>query len=1570
MLFPYRKLLSVICIFLLVAGIISVGIFSRPQPARAGLPVLIFGDVTKILEKVLKIVVAVAYKSGLQHFLNRVAYDTATYVASGGEGQKPAFITKGWGPYLDEVKDEALGVFFLTGVDMAIDEVTMAEKAEACEKYCEQPMKVSSTGNPLCVGKSGVGFMESTANEARYDKCLEDNKENAAKLAEKNKNIAETRGVLKKKLQLCSPLSLDIQMKINLFARNILEPPKPLCTFNQIRKAQKLAFISINGMDISRESFRDLQMKDFPKFSNYYNLQENDFGAGLSIVAEGYGVMEKGAKAGELQRLGGKGFKAIGDLVTGEIKTPDVMREEAVTTAQKEGYKSYLTFTGEAVADAFKVFTNTLVSKFFQRIITKGFNPNAGSKAARFDPTSGVIGSTRGAALQFAEFLKTDFTSHTSVELLVDLTACPSEVIGRGPENCVITENFRSAIERKLSLSEAVKQGYLIGNYTFGFDAQGNQPDINGGLPYRTLVILRKHRIVPVGWELAALYIKKYAKEKVTLGELMAAYDQCGQDGGELSPYCRLLDPNWTFKAPLSECYREGAGEDNLLLHQPPICDTDTNGDGIIKCPPDIFTPAMDRQTVCVDQRTCIIEKPTGCLAYGYCTAERQVWSINGGECPAQFTSCLEVTKQGTEETQSFVLNTTDDMGCTPTASAGCRRYAKVWDADANKWKDSLSSNMNYFLNSAASLAAAQFCKDGRAVGCAEYFRIRHLDTDMRPYTVAEYQTLLPQVIAGGQYSDGTTRTADTLYLNNQARSCKGPAGNPGQYVGCQLYTPRDPGALAADIPAQPIRATIDPVTNVITAWNDECPSSCAGYQRFEQMATNFEAGIPLSPGVTMIPSTAQQCPAQDAGCDEFTNVDEVARGGEGREYYTYLRQCVKPGTGRGEATYYTWQGSDTTGFQLKVWSLVAGAGGAPAVVGAKLDRVDAAQRWDGIDCEGDFNSVSPDLDCREFIDTSLNYYYRYFSMTTEATDNCHEYRRTINQRIYQANPLHSIACAASSAGCREYRGSDGGIVQSLFADTFEGGSYAPWTGTNLAVSSESALRNNYSLRVVSGAQRGGFRVEMQTPYVLKFWAKADVARTVTFVITNSDGVLLSNGLGSASIGAEWQQYTLGSATVSAGGDAQVSMSSNGTVYLDNITLQTANSYVIKDSWKTPAICDQDPPGTRLIGAHVGCAAFDDRSAGQTLYFRRFTNLCPEKFAGCEALINIQNSDYPGAKTYYSGSGASEVTVPADTLAYLIPEEEAKCEANQAGCTVLGLAEKQPASAAGQFATVALTNTVVMVDPDDWSDAVNDSTALCTLPGEYCANWTVTGGGSSNRTFKDPIGFTCEYATKGGQTNWYRKGLSISCPSVSVVATCDSAPYIGCTLSGGECPDGGACVTLGHCIGGRSMSAQVTADNTPYRDLNLCVSNADCADFARPGNPGLCSSYVARCPGEHSSCTEYIDPRLPEACDRALPYGQKRCKLNPATSCLSDDDCRGVGDRCSLTGCDAYYMKKDSLDSTTLGACESVNPELGCVGLHETGGGPDSIYTVRVCTNATTVVCLTERDCPAGGRCE
>ena len=218
--------------------------------------------------------------------------------------------------------------------------------------------------------------------------------------------------------------------------------------------------------------------------------------------------------------------------------------------------------------------------------------------------------------------------------------------------------------------------------------------------------------------------------------------------------------------------------------------------------------------------------------------------------------------------------------------------------------------------------------------------------------------------------------------------------------VGCQFYRPvnNDP-----------------PVPAIIKYPTDYCPAECVGYDTFKQEPTHFEQDGEYP--VYLIPSTAKKCSSQHEGCDEFTNLDEVDRGGEGLEYYSYLRQCQKPDddTENTCQTYYTWEGSDTTGYQLKTWPLKESnlSNKAPCTYISYnsngepyCDEVDDSPIFDkykdikrpnenGKTCyhAGDMTDDNPN--CRQFYDEDGNIFYRFYSRTITCSEDCHPYRKT-----------------------------------------------------------------------------------------------------------------------------------------------------------------------------------------------------------------------------------------------------------------------------------------------------------------------------------------------------------------------------------------------------------------------------------------------------------------------------------------------------------------------------------------------------------------------------------------------
>jgi len=278
--------------------------------------------------------------------------------------------------------------------------------------------------------------------------------------------------------------------------------------------------------------------------------------------------------------------------------------------------------------------------------------------------------------------------------------------------------------------------------------------------------------------------------------------------------------------------------------------------------------------------------------------------------------------------------------------------------------------------------------------------------------------------------------------------------------------------------------------------------------------------------------------------------------------------------------------------------------------------------------------------------------------------------------------------------------------------------------------------------------------------------------------------------------------------------------------YLDNIILTETQDdlYLIQDSWQTPASCTQVVDGRNMLG----CEAYKDQQ-GQDWYLRSFDHLCRDELVGCEAMIDTYNSLDPEMAQYnQSNSDASDdVTVPADSLVYLVYDQNKLC--NQVGCQALGLFEYQ------RDGSIQITTKYLINDANKYGTEQNP---LCQYNEEGCEEFKLKDGGVEY--FFDPTVFTCEYKQVKGNYGWYESGTEILCPLIT---------------------DGS---TQGHCLGGRDKSGSLD---------NLCSQASDCTDYARATEIGSCSQWVGLCPTEQSGCTEYQDPSNPAGCDKQAVYG-------------------------------------------------------------------------------------------------
>ena len=589
----------------------------------------------------------------------------------------------------------------------------------------------------------------------------------------------------------------------------------------------------------------------------------------------------------------------------------------------------------------------------------------------------------------------------------------------------------------------------------------------------------------------------------------------------------------------------------------------------------------------------------------------------------------------------------------------------------------------------------------------------------------------------------------DKVYLQN-ADSCDL------EDLGCQLYT-KENGTVS-------ISAVIND--------QDKCPSECLGFESFLEMPTNFDTS---SEWQNFIPETGTEC--NSPGCESFTNLAEVEKGGESNEYYTYLRKCLILPEESGQCNnYYTWVGSDTTGYQLKRYQLKKSVNGGPARIEPYSD---AQIKWGK--CEDETDLLN-NAHCREFYDSNENKYFRIYENTITCSEDCVQYRRDKDGTELMALPQLSKACSESDVGCRQYKGLETSKTGRVLFNDFEFGVDSNWSAgnnSNISLSSESLAVSGHSLKVdkKSGAIRGqafydvSNLVNKKNTYNLSLWVKGTSSITIGFSSRQEENIQGLNPL-------EWDQIDLGNIIFENGISDTEKLrieSQAGEFYIDNLLLESGSSLsLLEDSWQTPESCTIDD---------VGCSLYSKEGENQSYYLKSFNHLCQEEKVGCTPFIDTKNYESPLEKEFDLGEnedidlGENEdedidlkTTIEANEMVYLVNAPEKQCQENYKGCQKLGEPSLGLDGSVTGWKDVYLTN-----NPDLYSTTRTTNSILCGNAGLYCEAF------EDNIYFKDPTKTqkVCEYkqiksnAMQSDEYGWFKKGTNEACYIKD-----DGKPYI------------------------------------------------------------------------------------------------------------------------------------------------------------------------------------------------
>lgn len=1540
-------------------------------------------------------------------------------------------------------------------------------------------------------------------------------------------------------------------------------------------------------------------------------------------------------------------FLDLKNATSGLIETPASFISEKLAHSLEKSADAPFELTGGMLTGsdtltsiglmAGSVFTNTLISELIQKL-EGGIFKDITSPTSAINPfdIDSVIDSSRERAQERNKALLAFKPLATAdINLLSEFSSCPTAFrgISRQLYNCVMDTSFASAVTRAdsgdpLTVSEAIEEGYLGGDWPIipSGDTARNQ-DVNCykyGFCHSNLVKLRKARIIPIGWELAAESVSNSSGSPVTLQEVIDGFYDCNEDGtlDEAHPWCHLIDPNWVLRYPQVQCRTMAYGQ------RLSASGTDA------------------RAEECVDMQSCISEDENGnCTGgWGYCVEEKNAWNFRGDDCPDQYASCQSFTTVSNEAVD-YLTNTIDSGVCTAD-NAGCLWYATIkkevdgafdWptvtdepaaeerqnadryriyidsdaescseaeagctaliergedvtlnminnpsfdvDDDGDSWPDAwayagstlptydatntysrtgetavnpgastlyqmgllLNQNTFYTLSfyakqgssSSASLQSVVYLVDQTGEetpdltgysytgdcaptdldgsdGLAESMsmtvtpsadgyerftctfttpRLEHASKllgayiDFFPADVWIDDVQFEQGEEANIFQNGYGTDAENIdyvygTLPPAYLGCNGSEDDPAEcdnYAqicssddeGCQAYSPTNGDS------------TIFGVAKSV----DECSSSCAGYDTYKQEPTRYEPNGSFPE--YLIPSTATECDAEVVGCDEFTNLTD-----ESKEYYTYLRACVTSSqaltntSGDGEATFYTWEGSDVDGYQLKTWHLLESnldvaifgsvakngtePGAAPCTTWStstgSISCTDNADNSDRIyddyteDCD-EHDDIITNPDCREFYDENGDIHYRLWSNTVTVDDACVSYRKTdiaglgedtnpndgtddgeancedsggyfdsdLNACRYFGLLAESTTCSEAVNGCREYTGGRSNNSRLAFEEFFEAGDLTNWesnSSTDTTLSNESIAIDGHSVlttrsiwthvydygsscstssgcasgtgnlggscTVTNGQETCGTldgELFAGKTYTLSFWAKGSgtvqpgfdieaVTSSVELEVPFADAI---------DLGDTWHEYVVGPLDMSEAeyenfGDGTIllfKVSSGSTVYLDNVVLREGedNVTILKDSWVTPAICDQDSEGNPSPQFQLGCMEYTD-AEGETAYLKSFSKLCSEELVGCTGYYNTFNSDSTsgemrnvecenvdtdadgspdtataatdchlfsnGAGTAYDTNSPVLCTISggedscsfdsnylitysavlADTrLGHItFPADTVRTPADRDVYAILGDFTCDDSSAGCmELGQPTFSSDGSVVEEYESVYYINDPDSyddmLCSTDAVGCNAFDA--GDEGTFYFKDPMGQTCEYKTNvtiegGTYSGWFRTDENEFCAGTGVCSDGATSCSRDADCRVGACSDNSAACYSDFDCNTDATCATADPDSTCTINEGSYLIGGDASGIWRNGDSNY-ENWVGTCSAEYSGCSEFQDP---------MDYDEEHF--------YNETD-----------GLSYYYIDNDNLDENSLltsAKCDDqVSQKLGCVLFNDTG---------------------------------
>lgn len=638
----YKKIIAPFLLFVFLFSALLVPIKPvKAQFAVVDIPKLVWDKVQEAATTLWRKGGSLAFQQTLRSALNKMAYDTANWIGSGGEGQKPLFVTQNWGAYMAQIGDEAAGTF-LENFSANLSQ-TREDGSGLTFNFC-QP---SSLDVKL---KISLGLSEQYRPSAPACTASQmiDNWSDAAK---QYSDFKDPR-FLDKVVNIFDPVSSDLGIYWGASTDMMAESYKgeEVAKNTLLGKGGWLDPLTIDGKPISLPNQSQLQLE-----SEYQNFSQNfgEYTGDAFIDAANIFLNQLAINA--FNRL----VQNIGKKTGGDVaKTVDVLDGFEADPGATAGETALKEDTAKLIQPNFGIKADySILSEL--SICPDANNPG---------PTNCVIDN---------KFMQAISEQKTVAEALRQgyLTGSWSFEINSLPGSYQNNFSWRNiSILRKYRIVPASWEAVFekLNQYNLAAERYPDQFQKK----YATLT------------DLVSCY-SPYDK----YNEFSSQFDAADQ------AWCTgLIDPNWVLKSPLNYCKKEGAG--TQIINKYIIPSQPAYGENPY-IPSSIIVTRADNY--CADNETCIKESDDGsCLAYGYCNEEKRTWVFDSETCEPIDNTCQSFIKKESEEPIAYLANTLDYEGCS-AENAGCARYTTLGTYNLPVGTVTWKEGDNLYLNDKAT---------------------------------------------------------------------------------------------------------------------------------------------------------------------------------------------------------------------------------------------------------------------------------------------------------------------------------------------------------------------------------------------------------------------------------------------------------------------------------------------------------------------------------------------------------------------------------------------------------------------------------------------------------------------------------------------------------------------------------------------------------------------------------------------------------------------------------------------------------------------------------------------------